>query len=70
MKDTLITVQAMVGGNTLTLKPMKLHKTYIYMCQIKDQIDLKQLNLTGILTFLAAIYLPFSLISVRGSPNN
>jgi len=32
--------------------------------QIKEQIDLRQITLTGILAFLAALYLPFSLISV------
>ena len=35
--------------------------------QIKDQIDLRQIRLTGVLTFLAAIYVPFSFISV-GTP--
>ena len=33
-------------------------------CQIKDQIDLQQISLTGVITVLAAIYLPFSFISV------
>lgn len=32
--------------------------------QIKEQIDLRQITLTGILAFLAAIYLPFSFIAV------
>jgi hypothetical protein len=36
--------------------------------EIKEQVDLRQIRLTATLTVLAAIYLPFSFISVRDLP--
>jgi hypothetical protein len=47
-----------------SVQTIYLELTCLYW-QIKEQIDLRQITLTGLLTFLAAIYVPFSFISVR-----
>jgi hypothetical protein len=62
-----------VGKDLVDLKTMVRYLYYnessmLTSSEIKEQIDLRQIRLTATLTILAAIYLPFSFISVRDLP--
>jgi hypothetical protein len=49
----------------VTDSPPKFVLHYADFQKIKDQLDLRQVRLSRLLTILAAIYLPFSFVSVR-----